>query len=244
MGVVVIDVLRSFTTAAYALARGADEVMAVDSIEAARALRAADPGALAIGAIAAARLRQAWTWAIRRRGWPRSTCAAPRDPVHRGRHARAARLPARRSPAGASLVCASATAACLLTLAPPSVTLVVTGIWSDRDGDEDHACADLIEALLLGRDPPRSPYAARVRDSDFGRRFRAGTDPICRWPISNAAPPSTASISRCHPAHVERHGDPPLSGGGGRALAFAAGLPAEARLSLHSMVAGGLLLTS
>ena len=63
----------------------------------------------------------------------------------------------------ASLVCAGATAARLLALAPPSVTLVVTGMWSDRDGDEDHACADLIEALLRGDDPPRAPYAARVR---------------------------------------------------------------------------------
>jgi 2-phosphosulfolactate phosphatase len=79
----------------------------------------------------------------------------------------------------ASLVCAGATAALLRALAPPSVTLVVTGIWSDRDGDEDHACADLIEALLRGDDPPRAPYAARVRDSDFGRRFSAGTDLDC-----------------------------------------------------------------
>jgi len=57
------------------------------------------------------------------------------------------------------------------------VTLVVTGVWSDRDGDEDHACADLIEALLLGQDPPREQFADRVRNSDFGRRFGAGTDP-------------------------------------------------------------------
>jgi len=77
----------------------------------------------------------------------------------------------------ASMVCARATAAYLRALAPPSVTLVVTGTWSDRDGDEDHACADLIEALLRGEDPPRGPYAARVRDSDFGRRFSQGNDP-------------------------------------------------------------------
>jgi 2-phosphosulfolactate phosphatase len=57
------------------------------------------------------------------------------------------------------------------------VTLVITGTWSDRDGDEDHACADLIEALLRGHDPPRAPFAERVRNSDFGRRFAAGNDP-------------------------------------------------------------------
>jgi 2-phosphosulfolactate phosphatase len=77
----------------------------------------------------------------------------------------------------ASLVCASATAARLRALAPATVTLVVTGVWSDRDGDEDHACADLIDALLRGDDPPREPFAARVRASDFGRRFSAGDNP-------------------------------------------------------------------
>jgi 2-phosphosulfolactate phosphatase len=56
------------------------------------------------------------------------------------------------------------------------VTLVVTGVWTDRDGDEDHACADLIEALLRGDDPPRAPYEARVRACDFGRRFISGSD--------------------------------------------------------------------
>ena len=38
--VVVIDVLRSFTSAAFALARGASEVVAVESIDAALAWRA------------------------------------------------------------------------------------------------------------------------------------------------------------------------------------------------------------
>jgi 2-phosphosulfolactate phosphatase len=176
--VVVIDVLRSFTTAAYALARGASEVVAVDSIEAARAWRARDPDALAIGAIGG--------------GAP----APGLDMGNSPSRVAALDLTGRRviqytaggtrglvacDHAGmllaASLVCAGATAALLRALAPPSVTLVVTGTWSDRDGDEDHACADLIEALLRGDDPPREPYAARVRDSDFGRRFSAGTDP-------------------------------------------------------------------
>ena len=76
-----------------------------------------------------------------------------------------------------SLVCAAATARYLRLLNPRSVTLVVPGVWKDRDGDEDHACADLIEALLRGNDPPRERYAERLRRSDFGRRFLSGTDP-------------------------------------------------------------------
>lgn len=176
--VVVIDVLRSFTTAAYALACGAEEVIAVDSIAAARALRARDPGALAIGALGG--------------GAPAPGLDMGNSPSQlagldlRGRRvilytAGGARGLVACDHAGillaASLVCAGATAARLLALAPSSVTLVVTGIWTDRDGDEDHACADLIEALLRGEDPARAPYAARVRASDFGRRFSAGTDP-------------------------------------------------------------------
>lgn len=176
--VVVIDVLRSFTTIAYAFARGAREVLPVDSVEAARELRQRYPDALAVGAVGG--------------GAP----AAGLDMGNSPAQIAALELTGRRIiqyTAGgtrglvacdhavvllaASLVCATATARYLRLLDPPSVTLVVTGIWKDRDGDEDHACADLIEALLRGGDPTRAQFAERVRNSDFGRRFRAGTDP-------------------------------------------------------------------
>lgn len=153
-------------------------MVAGGSIEAARALRARDPKALAIGAVGGGApapgldignspsLVAALDLSGRRviqytAGGTRGLAACD--------HARVL--------LAASLVCAGATTALLRALAPPSVSLVVTGVWSDRDGDEDHACADLIEALLRGGDPPRAPYAARVRDADFGRRFSAGTDP-------------------------------------------------------------------
>jgi 2-phosphosulfolactate phosphatase len=176
--VVVIDVLRSFTTAAYALARGADEVMAVDSVDAARALRTGDPTALTIGSVGGGAPApgldmgnspsQVAALDLRGRRVVLYTAGGTRALV--ACHHAGALL-------AASLVCAGATAARLRALAPPSVTLVVTGTWSDRDGDEDHACADLIAALLRGEDPPRPPYARRVRESDFGRRFSAGKDP-------------------------------------------------------------------
>jgi 2-phosphosulfolactate phosphatase len=181
--VVVIDVLRSFTTAALALARGATEVVAVASIDAARAWRARDPAALTIGAVGG--------------GAPvpdldLGNSPSQLDALHlRGRRVvhytaggtRALFACDHPGPLlAASLVCAGATAAAVRALAPPSVTLVVTGTWSDRDGDEDHACADLIEALLRGDDPRREPFAARVRESDFGRRFGAAA-----WPHLPAA---------------------------------------------------------
>jgi 2-phosphosulfolactate phosphatase len=176
--VVVIDVLRSFTTSAYAFARGAHEVMPVESLAAAQELRARFPDALTIGAVAggapAAGLDLGNSPSLvglldlRGRRLVQYTAGGVRGLVacdHAG------------VLLAASLVCASATAAYLRLLNPPSVTLVTTGAWSDRDGDEDHACADLIDALLRGHDPPRAPYAERVRRSDFGRRFAEGADP-------------------------------------------------------------------
>jgi 2-phosphosulfolactate phosphatase len=176
--VVVIDVLRSFTTAAYALARGASEVIAVESIEAASKLRGSDRDAVTMGAIGGGAPApgldmgnspsQVATLDLSGRRVVLYTAGGTRG-LHACDHAGVL--------LAASLVCATATSALLRALAPPSVTLVVTGIWSDRDGDEDLACADLIEALLRGDNPPRAPYAARVRGSDFGRRFSAGTNP-------------------------------------------------------------------
>lgn len=176
--VVVIDVLRSFTTIAYAFARGAREVIPVDSVEAARDLRRRQPDALAVGAVGG--------------GAPAPGLDLGNSPARVAAMDLAGRRIIQYTAGGtrglvacdqaavllaASLVCAGATAAYLRLLQPPSVTLVTTGAWSDRDGDEDHACADLLEALLRGADPPREPFAQRVRDSDFGRRFAAGDDP-------------------------------------------------------------------
>lgn len=175
--VVVIDVLRSFTTAAYALAGGAREVLALEAAEDALARRAADPRALAIGALPGGRPAPGFDVGnspsalaghdLSDRRVLLCSAGGTRGLV-RCDHASAV--------LAAGLVCAGATARFLQALDPPSVTLVITGIWTDRDGDEDHACADLVEALLRGADPPREAFADRVRASDFGRRFAAGRD--------------------------------------------------------------------
>jgi 2-phosphosulfolactate phosphatase len=176
--VVVIEVPRSFTNIAYASARGAGEVVPVDSVDVARGLRSADPTALAVGAVGG--------------GAPAPGLDIGNSPSAIASFDLAGRRIIQYTAGGtwglvacdhaaillsASLVCASATATYLLRLRPPSVTLVVTGTWSDRDGDEDYACADLIEALLRGEQPPRERFAQGVRNSDFGRRFAAGCDP-------------------------------------------------------------------
>jgi 2-phosphosulfolactate phosphatase len=102
------------------------------------------------------------------------------------------------------LVCAAATARYLLRLAPRAVTLVVTGIYLDRDGDEDLACADYLAALLRGEHPDTAVFARRVRESDFGRRF---TDPD--HPATPSADLDYCAVIDCFDfaMPVERRGD-------------------------------------
>lgn len=176
--VVVIDVLRSFSTAAYAFAAGASAVFSVETVATAWQLKAHLPDAITTGALpggdpvpgfdfgntptAFAGLR------LDGRSLIQSTAAGVRG-ITRFCHARAL--------FAGSLVCARATAAAIAELHPHEVTFVITGEWVDRDGDEDIACADYLEALLQGKAPDPKPFEQRVRTSDFGRRFTAGDNP-------------------------------------------------------------------
>ncbi|NHC06733.1 2-phosphosulfolactate phosphatase [Azonexus fungiphilus] len=170
--VVVIDVLRSFTTAAVALDRGAAAIHAVEAVAAAAALAARLDGALSIGAVGGGDPVAGFDFG----NSPASLLAADLAgrPVVLSTAAGVRGLQrfgdARRLYA-ASLVCARATAAAILADGADEVCFVITGEWVDRDGDEDIACADYIEALLCGRTPDPADYARRVRESDFGRRF-------------------------------------------------------------------------
>ena len=176
--VVVIDVLRSFTTAAVALARGASAIYPAEGVAAAIVLAGRLEDVVSVGAIeggdpvpgfdfgnSPARLLAA---DLAGKNVVMSTAAGVRG-LQRFRQA--TRLYA------ASLVCARATAEAIRAAGAEEVCFVITGEWVDRDGDEDVACADYIESLLCGDSPAIESFARRVRDSDFGRRFTAGT-----WP--------------------------------------------------------------
>ena len=173
--VVVVDVLRSFTTAAVALAGGARAIYPVSGRAAMARLRQSLADALAVGSLpggdpapgfdvgnSPAALSQ-----IELRGRPviLSTAAGVTG-LLRFRHA--PRLYA------ACLGNARATAIAIRDAGAGDVCFVITGEWVDRDGDEDIACADYIEALLEGRAASAADYERRVRESDFGRRFAAG----------------------------------------------------------------------
>jgi 2-phosphosulfolactate phosphatase len=190
--VVVIDVVRAFTTAAFAFAAGVREIVLTDGVEEAFALRARlgdvllmgevggepiegfdlgnSPSALTEGALVASDLDLTGRRLVQR------TSAGTKGVVL--------------ASAGAdvllagSLVVGHATACSLRRLAPEQVTFVITGAHGrgPLDGDEDAAGADYIEALLMqpdtgaarsetGRSVDPAPYVQRVRDSFAGRLF-------------------------------------------------------------------------
>lgn len=176
--VVVIDVLRSFTTAAVALERGARAVYPVEGVVAAAGLAARLAGSVSVGAVGGGDPVPGFDYGnspsqlaeadVAGRPVVLTTAAGVRglQRFHRAHHLFAA-----------SLLCARATAKAIRAARAREVCFVITGEWVDRDGDEDIACADYIEALLLGENAQADVFAQRVRDSDFGRRFAGGASP-------------------------------------------------------------------
>ncbi len=166
--VVAVDVIRAFTTAAYAFGSGAASIWLVDSVEEARAAQAGDPALLLMGEdggrrpdgfdfsnspVAVAGADLAGRHLVQR------TSAGTRGVVA----ARSAdRLWA------ASLVCASATARAVAASGLGRPTYVITGQFPDdpvHTGDDDLATAELIERARQGRPLAAADTAARVAGS-------------------------------------------------------------------------------
>jgi 2-phosphosulfolactate phosphatase len=171
--VVVIDVLRAFTTAAFAFAAGVREIRPVATIDQARQQRA--PEVLLLG---------------EDEGLPAPAPTFDNSPAAMtGRHLAGVTL-MQRTTAGtqglvtaaqadhlvaASPVCAAASAAALRDA--DRVTLVVTGSRAPDGSDEDRACAEYLAALLHGRDPDPGPYLDRVRSSAAAEKFHDPDQP-------------------------------------------------------------------
>ncbi len=176
--VVVIDVLRSFTTAAVALAQGASAIYPVEGVAAAMVLTGRIQDPVSVGALVGGDPAPGFDFGNSPSQLIQADLAGKNIVLSTAagvcglqRFRRAPRLYA------ASLVCARATAEAIRAAGAKEVCFVITGEWVDRDGDEDIACADYIESLLRGDQPAAEAFAQRVRDSDFGQRFTAGT-----WP--------------------------------------------------------------
>ncbi|NOK61820.1 MAG: hypothetical protein GFH27_549281n59 [Chloroflexi bacterium AL-W] len=173
--VVVIDVIRAFTTAAFAFAAGAKDILPVGTIEEACALHDRFPGTLMMGEVRGHRpdhfdfgntpsvLAQSH---LHGRRMIQRTGAGTQGLV---RSVNAAVLLA------ASFVCASATVRYIQHLNPSNITLVATGIAPE--GAEDEACADYLETLLRGEQPDVTPFLKHVRDSHAGQCLSDPNDP-------------------------------------------------------------------
>lgn len=176
--VVVIDVLRSFTTAAVAVRNGARSILLAEGPAAAFAARQRHPQAVLIGALGGGRPVPGFDYLnspsqisgidFSDRTVILSTVAGVRG-VHR--------LATTPTVLATSLCTASATTRTIVAASPRRVALIVTGEWVDRDGDEDIACAELIRAQLEHRSIDPESVRERIRQSDFGRQFGAVQSP-------------------------------------------------------------------
>lgn len=156
--VVVIDVIRAFTTAAYAFGAGATAIYLVATVEEALAFKADHPDVLAMGEHHGRR-PEGFDFA----NSPVAVSGADlsgRTLVQRtsaGTQGIVAAVDATRLWA-ASLVCASATANAVNAAHLGDPSYVITGCFPDRaesTGDDDRLTADLIERARTGR-PLRS----------------------------------------------------------------------------------------
>jgi 2-phosphosulfolactate phosphatase len=163
--VVVIDVIRAFTNAAYAFSRGAKEIYPVGTVEEALQFKAECPDALACGEVGGIPPEgfdfgnsptQTSTLDLRGRAIVQRTGAGTQG-IARSLNAN--------TMLAASLVVASATVLYILKHAPESVSFMITGELSDGSGDEDLACAKYLELLLKGQQPDPAPYIDRVYKS-------------------------------------------------------------------------------
>lgn len=170
--VVVIDVLRAFTTAAFAFDAGAQAITVLADVENAFALHEEHPDWLIAGEEGGVRvpgfdfgnsptafLDQDLTGRHLIQRTSSGTQGLIRS--HRAEHLLAA-----------SLCCARASVDYISRFEPDRVTMVITGSHPDGLADEDQACADYMEALFMGESPDREHIIERVRNSRAAQKFR------------------------------------------------------------------------
>ncbi len=163
--VVVIDVLRAFSNAAYAFARGAKEIYPVANVDEALKFKSETPYSLAAGEVGGLQPEgfdlgnsptQTKDMNLNGKVIAQSTGAGTKGIV---RSVKAEIMLA------ASFVVASATTQFIRKLGPEVVTFVITGQYRPGHGDEDLACAEYFEALFDWQKPAPQPFIKRVFDS-------------------------------------------------------------------------------
>lgn len=202
--VVVIDVLRAFTTAAYAFSAGAVRIYPVARVDEAFALRMQFPDALIMG---------------EDNGYKPEGFDFGNSPLEISAADLSGRRIIQRTTAGtqgifqamnadlhlaASFVVAKPTAEYLMNLEPDKVSFIVTGSSYVQNADEDLACGEYIEALVKKQDPDPENYISRVMSSTVGKTFMMEeSDYLKREDIE-----MSIAVNRfpfCLPVHKEKH---------------------------------------
>ena len=161
--VIVVDVLRAFSTAAYAFSRGAEKIILVGDVDEALSLKSQIPNSKAMGEV---------------RGLPPAGFDLGNSPTQLLEHDLSGIILIQRTGAGtqgavrcknadmllaSSFVLADATVRYVKSLAPQDVTFVITGeLFSG--GDEDFACAEYLESRIKGQTVNTKPFIQRVYD--------------------------------------------------------------------------------
>ncbi|MFJ8637071.1 2-phosphosulfolactate phosphatase [Streptomyces sp. NPDC093568] len=167
---VVIDVMRAFTTAAWAFHRGADKIVLASDVEEALAIKADHPGWLALkdGAVVSG------FDLANSPGLIREADLAGRTVIQKttaGTVGALAVVDAKLALC-ASFVVAGATARAVMDAGAESVTFVATG--EDGRAAEDLACAEYLDRLLAGDRPAPGPYLHRADTSPAANDLRGG----------------------------------------------------------------------
>ena len=169
--VIVIDVLRAFSTAAYAFAAGAEEIFLVSTVGEAFALKEDINHSRIMGEVDGLPVE----------GFDYGNSPAQFD----GSNLSGIPLIQRTTSGTQGVVLsqnaetllttsfcnAEATADCIESLSPTEVSFVITGKRPGGWGDEDQACADYIQSLVLKRNEDPALFLDRVRRSTPGRYF-------------------------------------------------------------------------
>jgi 2-phosphosulfolactate phosphatase len=71
----------------------------------------------------------------------------------------------------ASFVVAKATAHYIQKINPEEISFVITGASMGRDGDEDRACGEYLQGIIMGQNPDPTKYIERVSHSSAGKSF-------------------------------------------------------------------------
>jgi len=164
---VVVDVMRAFTVAAWAFARGAEKVVLAGTLDEALALKAGHPDWVTLKDGPPAPGFDA----VNSPGMLRSADLGGRTVVQKTTYGTAGALAAREASLVlcASFVVAEATARFLRARASGSITFVVTG--EDGQADEDLACAQYIARRAAGAATDAASFLGRAEASRAAARL-------------------------------------------------------------------------